>query len=266
VSRPERPRLAVLCSDGWHNRYLVATLQARLTVAAVVVERSSGQARRLRERRRWLDLAARAYNGWRDRVTGASAARRRFFAALLDAGEPPPADLVVDDVNDAAVVALLKRARPDLTVVMSTSVLRVAALAAAGPTVLNVHGGVLPGYRGNHCMFFALLDGDLDGIGSTIHFVDRGLDTGDVVEVVRPPRGRLDLVWLYCQSQKLAIDRLAELLEAWEQGVALPRSPQPTRGRLYRHRDRTPLHDLLLWWRRLRRSRRSRPIPHQRGE
>jgi hypothetical protein len=102
-------------------------------------------------------------------------------------------------------------------------------------------------------MFFALLAGDLDGIGSTIHFVDAGIDagidTGDVVEVVRPPAGSLDLEWLYCQSQRLAIDRLADLLEAWEQGADLPRSPQGTRGRLYRNRDRTPLQDLLLWWR-----------------
>ncbi|HXM57906.1 MAG TPA: formyl transferase [Candidatus Dormibacteraeota bacterium] len=246
---PARRRLAVLCSDGWHNRYLVAVLRQRFDVAAVVVETSSGQVRRLRERHRWRDLAARSYHRWRRRWVGAAAFQRRFFAGLLGSGSPPPPDMVVDDVNDAAVVALLARVAPDATVVMSTSLLRAATLQAAGPTVLNVHGGVLPDYRGNQCMFFALLAGDLDGIGSTIHFVDDGIDTGDVVEVVRPPAGSVDLEWLYCHSQKLAIDRLADLLEAWEQGADLPRWPQRVRGRLYRNRDRTPLHDLLLWWR-----------------
>lgn len=47
--------------------------------------------------------------------------------------------------------------------------------------------GYLPHYRGVHCSLFTIYHGDFDKIKSTIHFVDHGVDTGDIIEVVAPP-------------------------------------------------------------------------------
>ena len=46
---------------------------------------------------------------------------------------------------------------------------------------INIHMGVSPYYRGSSCNFWALLDGNPDLVGSTIHLLSRGLDSGGML-------------------------------------------------------------------------------------
>ena len=46
----------------------------------------------------------------------------------------------------------------------------------------NFHSGILPQYRGVASNSFALINGD-DKTGITLHLIDDGIDTGDVIEV-----------------------------------------------------------------------------------
>jgi len=45
----------------------------------------------------------------------------------------------------------------------------------------NIHMGVSPYYRGNSCNFWALYDGRADLVGSTIHMLSKGLDSGGIL-------------------------------------------------------------------------------------
>ena len=257
-----RKRIAILCSDDAHHKYLVALLCAKFNVVAVVVEPAASQRRRLRLRRQYKNYAYSLYHHLRRTVLGLNAYRRKYFAGCAD-NNATPRRLVVDFINDPVVVQLLRETSPDITIVICTSILGREVLNAAGMAI-NVHGGFLPYYRGNHCFFFALYNQDFDKIGSTIHFVDAGIDTGDIIESIIPPLYEDDNAeTLYCRADKLAIHRLANLLDDYENGVELPRRPQSIKGRLYRTRDRKPHHDILLWLRRLSGSFR---IPTQQQE
>jgi hypothetical protein len=262
AARP-RLRLALLASDDAHHLYLAAELARRFDLAALVVEPGREQRRRLRRRGRWRDWRATLYHSWRRRLLGLNAYRRAYFALPSGAPDwPRPPDLVVDWINRPTVAALLEARRPDITIIICTSILSRRTLAAAGTTI-NIHGGFLPWYRGNHCFFFALYEEAFDRIGSSIHFVDAGVDTGDLIAHVVPPiREGDNAEKLYCRAERAAIHRLVALLEALEAGEPLPRAPQPSGGRQYYTRDRKLRHDLRLWWRR-RRSRRAsdRPAP-----
>ena len=46
---------------------------------------------------------------------------------------------------------------------------------------LNIHAGIAPHYRGNSCNFWALSDGRPELVGTTVHRLTRGLDTGAVL-------------------------------------------------------------------------------------
>ena len=247
-----RKRLAVLCSDGPHHRYLVATLRAAgFDLRAVVVEPWAAQRRRRLKRKRWGDWAWIVYHDWRRRLLGLDAYRRGYFGNPPTPTGPLPRTLIVDSINDKAVVELLRDVQPEVTVVMGTGILGRKVLEAAGDVVLNVHGGYLPDYKGNHCFFFALADGAWDRIGSTIHFVDPGVDTGDILEVVEPALHKGDNAeMLYSRAEMAAVHRLVTWLDHYERGGGLPRTPQPQRGRQYNIRDRKPKHDLSVWWRR----------------
>ena len=46
---------------------------------------------------------------------------------------------------------------------------------------LNIHMGISPFYRGSSCNFWALYDHNPSYVGSTIHMLSKGLDSGDML-------------------------------------------------------------------------------------
>lgn len=87
------------------------------------------------------------------------------------------------DLNDPSVIATLAAIKPRLVVFTGGGLLRKPLLQAAGDGVLNCHSGVLPEYRGMDVVEWAVLEGRDDKVGVTVHFMDRGLDTGDILHV-----------------------------------------------------------------------------------
>lgn len=246
-----RLRVAMLRSDDAHNEYHAAYLQSRFDVVAMVVEPGKEQRRLLGVRRRWVDYGYALYHHARRSVLGLNAYRRRYFADVPEVPRERLAPtLLVSSINDPSVQDCLREAQADVTIVTCTTILSRETIDAADGFILNIHGGHLPDYRGCHCFFFALYDGAFDRIGSTIHFVDAGIDTGDIVEVVRPAiRPDDNAERLYCRAEKLAVHRLMELLTDFEKGIPLDRTPQPFVGRLCLRRHRKPHHDILFFLR-----------------
>jgi folate-dependent phosphoribosylglycinamide formyltransferase PurN len=46
---------------------------------------------------------------------------------------------------------------------------------------LNIHMGLSPYYRGSSCNFWAMYDGRPGYVGATIHYLSKGLDSGDML-------------------------------------------------------------------------------------
>ena len=46
---------------------------------------------------------------------------------------------------------------------------------------INIHMGLSPFYRGSSCNFWALYDDDPSYVGATIHMLNKGLDSGDIL-------------------------------------------------------------------------------------
>ena len=247
----ERLRVLVLSSDAPHHLYLQSELAASLEVRGAVVEPGAEQQRRLWRAGKRIDWAARLWQVERQRMTGRSRLERAYFGGLTDAGriEAIPR-LVVGSANEPAAVDWIRAIRPDVSVVCGTMYLCCSVLAHTGLTI-NVHGGCLPDYRGNHAVFFAYCRRDYEKIAATLHLVTPELDGGEIVEVVYPDvRPGDDDERLYCRSVHAAIDRLRDILVELEAGATLRCYRQPYEGAMYRHRDRTPFRELALWARR----------------
>ncbi|RIV24682.1 hypothetical protein D2Q93_06250 [Alicyclobacillaceae bacterium I2511] len=239
-------RIAILCSDDAHHKYLISYFRSKFNVLSVVIEPGKKQRERSLKNRRYKDYAYSQYHYLRRSLLGLNAYRRAYFHNHSpELGEVT----YVDSINDPKVETVLSNANPDVTVVMGTSILSKKILKVAGPNIINVHGGYLPYYRGNHCFFFAVYERAFDRIGSTIHFVDEGIDTGQIIEIVEPsiyPDDKPES--LYCRAELIAIHRLAELIEQFNQGVNFPSFRTMEQGTLYRTRDRKPVHDIQFWW------------------
>lgn len=250
----ERLRVVLLRGDDHHNRYLEALLKREFDVVGVVSEPGIAQRRQLRRFPKWRDAVAAEYHHFRRRVLGKDAFRRRFFeGALASEGLAFPAspDLEVQTINDGALIEFVNERAPDVCVITCVTILSQRTISDLGVDIINIHGGHLPDYRGCHCFFFALAEGRFDKVGSTIHFVDQGIDTGRIVEVARPSISEADTPeTLYCKAERLAAQRLVHHLARLEAGFPIESEHQMFRGRLCLRRSRRPGHDIRFFLRR----------------
>jgi UDP-4-amino-4-deoxy-L-arabinose formyltransferase/UDP-glucuronic acid dehydrogenase (UDP-4-keto-hexauronic acid decarboxylating) len=138
------------------------------------------------------------------------------------------------------------RLQPDLLLVWSYSMLLSPELIArARLGAVNVHGGLLPEYRGGHVMNWAIANGEQE-TGTTLAYLDDGIDTGPVIAERRfPIEWRDDAV-----SVREKLRAAGEtLLETWwpsiENGTA-PKVPQDESRARY-HRMRTAEDGRIDW-------------------
>jgi len=85
------------------------------------------------------------------------------------------------DVNADKIADLLLRVDPDLIVsVHCKKILEAGIFTRSRKGAINVHPSLLPKYRGLSPLHQALIHGDME-TGVTIHFIDEGVDTGDIL-------------------------------------------------------------------------------------
>lgn len=109
-----------------------------------------------------------------------------------------------ESVNTAESVAALESLAADLTVVAAYGqILKPAVLTAARLGAINLHGSLLPKYRGAAPVQYAVWKGERE-TGITIFQIEPKLDAGPILGVVRTPIGAKET------SGEL-MDRLAEL-------------------------------------------------------
>lgn len=87
----------------------------------------------------------------------------------------------VYSVNSNECISLVRDVQPDIAVLSGTRILSGDTLDNLGCKVVNLHAGITPRYRGVHGAYWALAENNPDYCGVTLHFVDRGIDTGDVI-------------------------------------------------------------------------------------
>ena len=89
--------------------------------------------------------------------------------------------ILCPDPNSAEFIAQVRRLGVDLIVVAAFSrILKAPLLAAARLGAVNIHPSLLPKFRGPNPIYWALAQGDTR-TGVTLHFIDEGIDSGDVI-------------------------------------------------------------------------------------
>ncbi|MBL0145289.1 MAG: formyl transferase [Chitinophagaceae bacterium] len=100
---------------------------------------------------------------------------------LINTAIPNKVITNVSSVNDDACKAILNQINPDIIVVNGTRIISKKILSATNAKIINMHAGITPNYRGVHGAYWALVNKDNENCGVTIHFVDAGIDTGNII-------------------------------------------------------------------------------------
>jgi hypothetical protein len=137
----------------------------------------------------------------------------------------------VGSVNADACRRELARLKPAVVLVIGTRIIRRETLSSVQAPFINYHAGINPKYRGMCGGYWALANGDAEHFGATVHLVDEGVDTGDV---------------LYCESvARAAGDNFVTYpfrLAVAGRGLVLQALDDALRGRLRAVRTTLPSH------------------------
>jgi folate-dependent phosphoribosylglycinamide formyltransferase PurN len=107
-------------------------------------------------------------------------------AAGLEPRWPSGAELIeVTSVNSPEAIARLQQLAPKVVLVVGTRIISRKVLSSVSAPFINYHDGITPKYRGIHGGYWANAQGDLANFGVTVHLVDPGIDTGDVLYQAR---------------------------------------------------------------------------------
>jgi len=128
--------------------------------------------------------------------------------------------------RDPAFLKAIKDLKPDVIIVNCYQFYLTKDLLSVPPLgAINFHASFLPRHAGMHPIFWAIWYGDKE-TGMVVHFMDQGLDTGDVIYETRVPILAGDTVnSLYhriFETSRPLVKRLLDDLDA----RSLPRKPQ----------------------------------------
>lgn len=87
---------------------------------------------------------------------------------------------------------------------------------------INIHMGLSPFYRGAACNFWALYDFRPQFVGATIHLLDNGLDSGDIICHSVPQLDGINSFEFSMRSVKVAHDAIAHLITNEDISSILP--------------------------------------------
>ncbi|APY07947.1 formyl transferase [Winogradskyella sp. J14-2] len=87
----------------------------------------------------------------------------------------------LDNVNSPSSLEKIKTYDCDVLVSMSfNQIFRKGIINLTPKGIINCHAGKLPFYRGRNILNWALINDEKE-FGITVHFVDEGIDTGDII-------------------------------------------------------------------------------------
>lgn len=150
--------------------------------------------------------------------------------------QPSPAKLVAEDLGIPCetpvksrapeFVEVLRSLDADALVVASYGqILSTAVLESAKRGGINLHGSILPFYRGAAPIQRCILDGRTE-TGVTLMQMDKGMDTGDVIDIIRT---QIDPDETYGELQDRLALVAAGMIDSWMPRIVAgdyPRVPQ----------------------------------------
>ena len=114
--------------------------------------------------------------------------------------------------------------------------------------LVNLHLGLSPYYRGSGTNFWPLVNDEPEFVGATLHLAVARVDAGAILAQVRPPVAADDRCHeLGTKTLIAALDRLPEVLRAYEACRLVPVAQDLAGGRLYRRADFTADAVHQLW-------------------
>lgn len=235
----EQPRIMILCGRSPRHLHVANRLCDGNEVTAIVHEApAQWTADKLKRNLKPATLWRKTWRWLRDRSRySGNPEAKFFFGDEMPRLDRPELVVEVPSASSREMLELAERHRPDLICVFGTSLIKGPLLERF--TLVNLHGGLSPEYRGADCTFWALYNGEPEKVGCTLHFIDAGIDTGRLIAHVCPAMGPGDdELTLFWRAVRESAEVYREAIRRIHRGEPLGMK-QTSRGKLYQVKDRT---------------------------
>jgi methionyl-tRNA formyltransferase len=236
----------ILCGRSPRHLYVANRLcKAAKSLAIVQETGKEWTARKVSRALRPANLWSKISRPMRKRDRGSEEAEF-FFGNEEPTLAQPELVVEVPYINHPRVSALVNRLKPDIITVFGTGLIRGPLLAGGRLGIINLHGGLSPRYRGSDCTFWALYNGEPDQVGCTLHFINPGIDTGNLIAHIYPEVTECDDEFtLFWRGVRDSAEIYAQCLERLGRGETLGQR-QNEKGHLYLFKHRTWRHEREL--------------------
>ena len=183
------PKIVLLAGRGGSTNIIFHALNKIYPIACIILEKPVGKKEFLQKRVKKLGIGKVAgqilFQFFIVKFFDLTTAKRKkeiMEHYQMDCGDLPQEILFrVNSVNDPNCIQQLQDINPDLVIVNGTRIISKQVLNCISAKFINIHAGITPMYRGVHGAYWALVNNDADHCGVTVHFLDTGIDTGEVI-------------------------------------------------------------------------------------
>lgn len=152
------------------------------------------------------------------------------------------------EVNSPEGIQLIRSLEPDILFTSWAPILKEAVLEIPKLAAINVHFGISPEFRGNDTLFWALYYRHYEKVGGILHYLNKGVDTGNILAEVRPSlesgNGELDVdIKTTHLLAKAAVQVLVKIKESLDLPVG---KIQEKKGRNFKTSERRLSNNLKL--------------------
>ncbi|MCD7110693.1 formyl transferase [Rhizobium sp. DKSPLA3] len=228
-------RVVVVTAGGRNPQILINALAHHFSEVVVLMEPAESKGIFVRRRARKLgwpmalgQLATMIASKFGKRFTKR---RAREILAAYGVSDAPNADartVPIPSINTPEALHTLTELSPDVVFLVSCRMLSATTLSAISCPVINFHAGINPRYRGLMGGYWARVNRDEENFGATVHLVDAGVDTGDILYQTRMTPDTADTMHTYPLLQTAAATDIA--VRAVEDALAGTLRPMAVAG------------------------------------
>jgi len=151
-------------------------------------------------------------------------------------------------INAQEYVDEIIHENPDLIIAYGCSIIKSELIDKFAGRFLNAHLGLSPYYRGSGTNFWPLVNGEPEYVGVTFMYLDKGVDTGEIIHQIRARIYHRDTV--HQIGNRLISDAAivyAQIIQNFHNLKRVRQLNMPNSGKYYKNSDFTEASILKLY-------------------
>lgn len=231
LKNPENLKLVILTSNGKRHKFFANFLIERFNVVGIVTEKKRPLA---------ATAAVEEESTVMEHKKRIKESEEKYFGQYEKFNLPEENILALDfgQINSELAFKWIADRQPDYIILYGTDIIRPPLLSHFENKIINMHLGLSPYYRGSATNFWALAEGEPEGVGATIHLAVQKVDAGSILAQVRPEISPGDDDQDIGNKTIIAGTKLmAECIVRYAEGRLVPQPQNLTIGKIFKKKD-----------------------------